>query len=731
MWKNKGISADEISDKIDDLKETLARAGKEQFIAIYKTYKKSNRIALYFPEYEIKLILELPEEEQEEAIDKAIDKGEDLDTLYTYVGKKFTLRQIDKAIDKGEDLDYLYGHVGDKFTPQQIDKALDKGQYLGALYLSVGKNFTPQQIDKAIGKGKDLYSLYEYVGKYFTPEQKKKYEEKTKKKSGIDKQSSESIMLVPMRDLETFVDFKYPDRHKKIPKGHRPFMRNEEEPVREQKEVLPQEEHNMFFGPSYPQNVRQYYKVSMTDLNKQYAGDKFTPQNIDKAIDKGKYLYTLYKYVGKNFTPKQKKKYEEKVKKKKASILDYPKPGLDLSIWTDEGILKEAIKIIVLDTLSEFFNSKGIQLTDVVDDIVIIGSLTTYQYNSKSDLDVHSLINYEKFKDQLYEAGQVLSKKQIVELLDKTWRKELSERCGKAPNTEHPIEFYFELEGELGAKKEDGIYSILKDEWLQAPRTVDLDYDIAEIYPEVIGYAEDIASEMDIEIGEIKRDIKNIEFLQETIAQLDGEKKKLFKEKLDNKVKEIEDSILEIVETGKDVIDKRKKKEYDPESEANVNFKYLQRYGYLWLVKQLGKALEDKATEEVEVEDTKDVDKVEDILDRFETEPELCEKIKARNYRESIAFNKQGGYIRYFYDNSVSMKDLYRCAGYMRYFYDNVGYLLGYIEVEDNGDSKVFDMKGQIIGYCMGGKTYDKNGFLVANSDVITSFLMTEERMQI
>ena len=1023
VWKNKGISAEEISDKIDDLKETLARAGKEQFIAIYKTYKQSNKTALYFPLYELRLSPELGEDEQDRIIDKYVEQDEDLDSLF-YYGKDFLTRQqinriIDNTIEKGRQLPLLlFTYINKLLLPEQehsvIDKYIEQAKQDGSNILNLfyyskdllSPEQTSRAIDKAIEQGED----FDYLKQYMTPEQIKLLERKLRPQ----KQSSESIMLVPMRDLETFVDFKYPDRHNKIPKGHRPFMHNEEEPVREQKEVLPQEEHDMFFGPSYPQNVRQYCKVSMADLKKQalYFPEYekwFDKKYIDWYVKRGYNLVTLFKKVGKELTDEQvdiainftlnlrgseyimdllRKEwvvppdfryrivqqlldknwginlldtvqvwmtrsqvcqaisnvfryefervtdkllidmlsfireqtigrgqeclsseqerqlyYELKQRNVKiGSILDYPKSGLDLSIWTDEGVLKEEIKTIMLDALSGFFDEKGIQLTEVVDDIIIIGSLTTYQYNSKSDLDVHSLIDYEKFKNQLYEAGQELSKKQVVELLDKTWRKELSERCGKVPNTEHPIEFYFELEGELEAKKEDGVYSVLKDEWLQAPRTVDLDYDIAEIYPEVIGYAEGIASEMDIEIGEIKRDIKNIEFLQETIAQLDGEKKKLFKEKLENKVKEIEDSILEIVETGKDVIDKRKKKEYAPESEANVNFKYLQRYGYLWLVKQLGKALEDKTTEEIEVEDTKDVDKVEDVLDRFETEPELCEEIKGRkqalyfpkyeiqlipelpeeeqeeaidkaidkgkdlNYLYSYVGDKftpqqidraidkgehlwslyqysgknftpqqidkaidKGEYLEYLYeyvgnkftpeqidraidkgedlyylygfagknftpqqidkaidkgkdlwslyehvgknftpqqidkaiDKGKDLKHLYEYVGdrftpqqkkrykekikkksnaiesigfnkqgdYTRFFYDNVGQIIGRIEVAEDGNAFAYDTFGNLVGKSWEGKTFNAQGDIVAQSDILSSLLIREERV--
>ena len=161
-----------------------------------------NKKALYFPKYEILVIPELPEEEQEEAIDKAIDKGDNIASLYEYVGDKFTPQNIDKALDKGEklwpwSLYYLYTYAGDKFTPQQIDRAIDKGEHLWSLYEHVGKNFTPQQIDKAIDKGKDLKYLYQYVGDKLTSQQKKRYKEKIKKKKS-------SVVAVKMADKTLF-----------------------------------------------------------------------------------------------------------------------------------------------------------------------------------------------------------------------------------------------------------------------------------------------------------------------------------------------------------------------------------------------------------------------------------------------------------------------------------------------------------------------------------------------
>ena len=71
---------------------------------------------------------------REEAINKAIEKGENLWTLYQYAGKNFTPEQIDKAIDKGEELDYLYYFY--------IDCVLSGCRYSARMYGKCGTSFS-------------------------------------------------------------------------------------------------------------------------------------------------------------------------------------------------------------------------------------------------------------------------------------------------------------------------------------------------------------------------------------------------------------------------------------------------------------------------------------------------------------------------------------------------------------------------------------------------------------
>jgi uncharacterized protein (UPF0335 family) len=84
--------------------------------------------------------------------------------------------------------------------------------------------------------------------------------------------------------------------------------------------------------------------------------------------------------------------------------------------------------------------------------------------------------------------------------------------------------------------------------------------------------------------------------------------KRKWKKYLDEKIKVIEEEIKDLIQKTDEVI-KARREEYERESDANLLFKFLQRYQYIWLAKQLEKALELEKEEMIE--------KVKDILVEF------------------------------------------------------------------------------------------------------------------
>lgn len=296
-----------------------------------------------------------------------------------------------------------------------------------------------------------------------------------------------------------------------------------------------------------------------------------------------------------------------------ASILDYPKPGLDPSIWEVSGEMNSTVRQRILDKLKGFLATQGISDMDsIIDKIYIIGSLTSYQYTSQSDLDIHVHLDL----DGLIEYLGLSDAETAVEIADKSWRRQLNiDEAEMVPGTNHPMEFYFEMPGHTTSLPNDGIYHLEVERWEKDPRTVDVDFDIAEIYPEVIEFAEGVVKSFDINIGRIRRELQDIELLQETIMYFKPEQKHLFTDKLKSKIDKINDDIVHIIDKGQEVVDKRHE-EYDLMSPGNLHFKYLQRHGYIWLFKQLEKALSDE-DDNVEF-DEEDIDQVKEVINDFD-----------------------------------------------------------------------------------------------------------------
>lgn len=83
------------------------------------------------------------------------------------------------------------------------------------------------------------------------------------------------------------------------------------------------------------------------------------------------------------------------------------------------------------------------------------------------------------------------------------------------------------------------------------------------------------------------------------------------------------------------------------------------------------------------------------------------------------------------YLNTETSTTAYKIGSYIRYFQDNTGQIIGRVEVsDDNGDSRAFDASGTLQGYVLNGFTYNAQGELLAQSDIISSLLVKENRVQ-
>ena len=131
--------------------------------------------------------------------------------------------------------------------------------------------------------------------------------------------------------------------------------------------------------------------------------------------------------------------------------------SLNPKLFTKDGQLKETIKNKMLEIVDEFVeNLKEQDVKLKVKDIIFIGSNASYNYNNKSDIDLHIVadtkaVKYpENLAAALYSAYRSLFNKSLdISIYD------------------IPLELYVETADT--PKISNGIYSVKKDRWLKEP----------------------------------------------------------------------------------------------------------------------------------------------------------------------------------------------------------------------------------------------------------------------
>lgn len=149
------------------------------------------------------------------------------------------------------------------------------------------------------------------------------------------------------------------------------------------------------------------------------------------------------------------------------SILDSPKEGLDQEVWKDSGngtfvltdVAKTNIQTLV-DYVTNRFSLKN-------PSVRITGSITSNQYSSDSDIDVH--ISFEGLTEDNSDD------------MNKVLRADFEENfkdihTGKAKIGDHPLEVYFQANPYQDLMSV-GCYDFMQGMWLVGPDLKPLDYD--------------------------------------------------------------------------------------------------------------------------------------------------------------------------------------------------------------------------------------------------------------
>ena len=277
-------------------------------------------------------------------------------------------------------------------------------------------------------------------------------------------------------------------------------------------------------------------------------------------------------------------KFEKRITILLESVLDWPRDTLAPLVWEKSGKayhLKPSLRQKIIGDLRLIPEKYK-------ENIYLIGSICTYNYNDESDLDIHIIPPNEVSKEEIEEWQDVA--------------KDLSKDfIGK-----HPINFYLHDPGE--SYYADSIYDIKNQKWIRwTPiKRVDLE--------DYYGDFKKVIDAIDLNRAELYRDIIDLEELRDAFRKASPMVRDDIEEEIESKIDEINDEIDTYIDTYADLKDQRAdilgtgfpEKESRSSLPENVVFLLLRRYGY----GQLAKALKDLRKEYDEIRDPKDMEEI-------------------------------------------------------------------------------------------------------------------------
>ena len=153
------------------------------------------------------------------------------------------------------------------------------------------------------------------------------------------------------------------------------------------------------------------------------------------------------------------------------------KSSLHPDFWENDN-LKEEIVSKLLEIAEEF--AKNTEIEGKIEDITLTGSLASYNYHSKSDIDLHLLVDFKKIGKN----GDLI--KDLMNLMRIKW----NESHDIVING-HEVEIYVQDSSEKHYSA--GVYSIQDEKWLlkPSPEAKNLDFDA------IIDKASSISDEID------------------------------------------------------------------------------------------------------------------------------------------------------------------------------------------------------------------------------------------
>jgi len=141
---------------------------------------------------------------------------------------------------------------------------------------------------------------------------------------------------------------------------------------------------------------------------------------------------------------------------------------LQPQIWVNNGKqINPKVRKNLLEIAYQFIDSFGVDV--VIEDIIVTGSIANYNWSEFSDVDLHILIDYKQFSNQL--------KDLYIEYFD--LKKIIFNQKRDIKIFGFDVEVFVEdldVKGVSG-----GVYSLLTDEWIKEPQKESLEINKGEI----------------------------------------------------------------------------------------------------------------------------------------------------------------------------------------------------------------------------------------------------------
>jgi len=285
----------------------------------------------------------------------------------------------------------------------------------------------------------------------------------------------------------------------------------------------------------------------------------------------------------------------------KESIIDIPRstyaPGVFDDADTNNPKIKSSVMAMINKQIEDFEKEYP------VIEIGLIGSILTKRYRNDADLDINILFDVPKDKqeeERLRLSKQFLSSKNPDNIQGKL-----------ISGTKHPVNYYLITDKETYEdqnKKADAVFDIKNNKFIKRPEdfTFDINLYIKDFDKKV--------QEIDVVKGELKRDIIDYDELSDLKP---GEIKGL-QDKVNNKLKEIEKDLQDIINIG-DTVDVERRAAFDTDMTPDqirtygiknrlpkaVIYKMLEKYHYITFFKRCKKILDDGKVSDDEIDSLK------------------------------------------------------------------------------------------------------------------------------